>query len=74
MVQVVARAPRVFGLSPQKLEAKLDFLRGVGVAEDQLGQVGALPLHRGFPLWMLVWVSRATYRNVCMYVWHYYRP
>jgi hypothetical protein len=40
---VVERFPPVLGLAAENMEEHFNFLRGVGVAEDQLGQVGASP-------------------------------
>jgi len=41
---VVERFPSVLGSSTESMEGKLEFLRSVGVPEDQLGQVGTSTL------------------------------
>jgi hypothetical protein len=38
---MVERFPHVFSFSEENIEAKREFLRGVGVTEDQLWQVGS---------------------------------
>ena len=38
------RLPHVLGLSTENMEGKLEFLRSVGVPEDQLGLVGSSTL------------------------------
>ena len=40
MEQVVERFPQLLSYAPESMEGKLEFLRSVGVPEDQLGQVG----------------------------------
>jgi hypothetical protein len=41
---VVERFPSVLGFSTENMEGKLEFLRSVGVPEDQLGLVGSSTL------------------------------
>jgi len=39
MEQVVERFPQLLSYAPESMEGKLEFLRSVGVPEDQVGQV-----------------------------------
>jgi hypothetical protein len=55
MEQVVERFPQLLGsYTLENMEGKLEFLRSVGVPEDQLGKVGSSTFCQGIRVWFRV--------------------